>query len=38
MVWGRPPDLIFFRDGKETKARQKGLTNPQGLALLLKNV
>ncbi len=34
----RFPDLIFFRDGKETKARQKGLTNPQGLALLLKNV
>jgi len=34
----RSPDLIFFKDGKPTAARQKGLTNPQGLTELLQTI
>ena len=33
----RFPDLIFFKNGQEA-ARQKGLTNPQGLAKLYKSI
>jgi thioredoxin 1 len=28
------PVIIFFKDGRLTNARQKGLTNPQGLLAL----
>jgi thioredoxin 1 len=34
----RFPDIIFYKDGSPTQARQKGLTNPQGLAALLQTI
>jgi thioredoxin 1 len=34
----RFPEVIFFKDGRPTEARQKGLTNPQGLLALLKTI
>jgi len=34
----RFPDIIFFKNGSPTQARQKGLTNPQGLASLLQTI
>jgi thioredoxin 1 len=30
------PFLLFYKDGQPTSARQKGLTNPQGLNALLE--
>ncbi|MFH0787897.1 MAG: thioredoxin family protein [Pseudomonadota bacterium] len=30
------PFLLFYKDGQPTSARQKGLTNPQGLKALLE--
>ncbi|MBI4767058.1 MAG: thioredoxin family protein [Deltaproteobacteria bacterium] len=32
------PFLLFYKDGQPTSARQKGLTNPQGLNTLLENL
>lgn len=34
----RFPEIIFFRDGRPTQARQKGLTNPQGLRALYESI
>ena len=34
----RFPEVFFFKDGRPTEARQKGLTNPQGLLALLKTI
>jgi thioredoxin 1 len=34
----RFPDIIFYKNGSPTQARQKGLTNPQGLAALLQTI
>lgn len=32
------PDILFYRDGRRAAVRQKGLTNPQGLAELWKTI
>lgn len=34
----RFPEIIFYKNGLPTQARQKGLTNPQGLADLLDTI
>lgn len=33
----RFPEVLFFKDGREA-ARQKGLTNPQGLTKIFKGI
>ncbi len=32
------PVIVFYKDGRLTTARQKGLTNPQGLTELYKTI
>lgn len=32
------PDIIFYKNGQQTPARQKGLTNPQGLTALYQTI
>jgi len=34
----RFPELLFYKEGKATEARQKGLTNPQGLTALFRAI